>query len=118
MKFTMALKYALHYKVPLQVFQYYFKFQHIDPEDWVVKVTRGFPATDNFLEKFRIRPNAVLMRNLYERLSIYTNEYHERKIRNYVSYHTELTKNGIFVPGCASSNRSYWLAVCCVSNKS
>ena len=80
-------------------------------------MTRGFEPAENYLEKFRVRPNAAMMRNLHERLSNYTPLYHEQKISHYVNFHNELTKNGVFVPGCAAQNRSYWLAVCCVANK-
>ena len=58
----------------------YFDLQNIDFEDWIVEKMRGFPASDKFLNKFRIKPNAALLRNLHYRLFKYTGEMHMKKI--------------------------------------
>jgi hypothetical protein len=90
----------------------------MDFEDWVIAKMRGFPAQDKFLEKFRIRPNAALLRNLHYRLSNYTGKMHVTKIRNYAYLNEMLTSNNVFIPGCAvGSNRSAWLMPIAVSNK-
>lgn len=118
MRFALLLKYLLHYRYPVMLSAMYMDWQHIDFEDWTIAKTRGFPAGVNFLEKFRIRPNAALMRNLHQRLVNYTAEIHSHKISNYMNMNLELTKNGIMVPGCAAgTNRSCWLQSMLVSNK-
>jgi len=61
----------------------YFDFQHMDFEDWIVAKMRGFPAQDKFLDKFRVKPNAALLRNLHYRTAGYTSEMHVEKIFNY-----------------------------------
>lgn len=58
----------------------YFDFQHMDFEDWIIAKMRGFPASDKFLSKFRIKPNAALLKNLHFRTSGYTGEEHNKKI--------------------------------------
>jgi hypothetical protein len=67
----LMLKLALHYKAPLIAFIKFFEFQHVDAEDWTIMMTRGFAPGDDFLGKFRVKPNAALYKNLYERLSKY-----------------------------------------------
>jgi hypothetical protein len=67
----LMLKFALHYKAPLIAFIKYFEFQHLDGEDWTITMTRGFAPGGDFLEKFRVKPNAALYKNLFERLSKY-----------------------------------------------
>ncbi len=79
---------------------------------------RGFPAQDQFLGKFRIKPVAALLKCLVYRLKDYNKEMHEAKIYNFKYMNKLLTDNGIFVPGCAhGSNRSCWLMPVLVSNK-
>lgn len=58
----------------------YMKFTSQDVEDYVVALTRGFPKTDNFLQRFRIKPNAALLANLHYRCADYTPEMHQKKI--------------------------------------
>ena len=46
--------------------------------------TRGFAATDgDFLEKFRIKPNASLLAMIYHRTATYTGSDFIKKIANY-----------------------------------
>jgi len=43
---------------------------------------------------------------------------HEKKIRNFQMVNSELTKNGMFVPGCArGTDRSAWLCPLLVADK-
>ena len=119
MRTTFLLKNLIHKATFVKMFLSYMKFEHIDPEDYVVAKVRGFPATEDFLEKFRIRPNAALVRNLHFRLNNYTNTDHQRKISNFMRTNQAMTEAGIFVPGCIKgTDRSCWLLPICVSNKS
>ena len=90
----------------------------MDFEDWVVAKMRGFPAEDAFLQKFRIKPNAALIKNIAYRTENYTGAQHMEKIWNYTYMNQVMNENGIFIPGCAvGSNRSAWLLPILVSNK-
>ena len=79
---------------------------------------RGFPPGENFLQRFRMKPNAALIRNIVSRTRGYTKEMHIKKIRNFQIVNSELTKNGMFVPGCArGTDRSVWLCPLLVADK-
>ena len=75
-KTTFLLKYVLHTKTLVKAADYYFRFQRADLEDFFVSKMRGFPPNDNFLERFRIKPNAPLLRNIATRLRDYTDDQH------------------------------------------
>ena len=62
------LKKLIHNKLPLTLLNMYMRHESIDTEDYVVSLTRGFPPDSEFLQKFRVRPNAALMKNLLYRL--------------------------------------------------
>lgn len=80
---------------------------------------RGFPPNENFLERFRIKPNAALLRNIATRVIGYTDTEHQAKIKNFMFVNVALTNNGHFIPGCAvGTNRSAWLLPLIVANKS
>jgi hypothetical protein len=80
---------------------------------------RGFAATENYLQKYRLRCNAAMLNNIIARVESYTSEMHRKKIQNYVTLNDALKNAGIFVPGCAfnSSQRSFWQLPLLVSNK-
>lgn len=75
-KTTFLLKYVLHTKTLVKAADYYFKFQRQDLEDFFVSNMRGFAPNENFLQRFRIRPNAALLRNIAFRVKGYNNEQH------------------------------------------
>ena len=82
-KKTYLLGLSLTNKKLVWSFQTYFeRFRREDIEEFTVKRMRGFPPGDNFLERFRIRPNAALIRNIALRTQNYTNEMHQAKIFN------------------------------------
>lgn len=62
---------------------YFDRIKRVDVEDFFIANIRGFPDGDNFLHRFRIRPNAALIRNIAMRVKGYTNEMHQAKIRNF-----------------------------------
>lgn len=79
---------------------------------------RGFPPGDDFLARFRISPNAALVRNIAMRTENYTSEVHQKKIKGLQYFNSELTKAGLFVPGCArGTDRSAWLCPVIVADK-
>jgi len=73
-KTTFLLKYIVHTKALVKAADYYFRLQRTDLEDFFVSKMRGFPPGDNFLTRFRIKPNAPLLRNMASRLNGYTQE--------------------------------------------
>jgi len=93
---------VIHKNLPFKLFLSYMKWENMDHEDVLTALARGFPSTDNFKMKFRIRPNAALLKNLHLRLHGHTKEAHKKTIKNYMHTIAELTKEGIFVPGCAA----------------
>lgn len=118
-KTTFLIKHILNQKTLVRAAEYYFKTQRIDIEDFLVSKMRGFPGEDNFLQRFRIRPNAALLRNIAYRTTGYTEAEHQEKIKNFMHINVHLTSNGHFVPGCAVGvNRSAWLLPMIVANKS
>jgi uncharacterized FlgJ-related protein len=76
MKKMFVLKNLIHRKVALGLFLKYMQFESMDIEDYVVALTRGFVAEEDFLIKFRVKPNAALMKNLVYRLGKYSKEQH------------------------------------------
>lgn len=84
MRKTFLLKNLIHRQSLLAGFLALMKFEHIDVEDYVTDKVRGFAKTENFLDKFRIRPTASLFRNLHFRLCNYTAEKHQKKIENFM----------------------------------
>lgn len=76
-KKTYLLGLSLTNKALVWSFKTYFeRFRREDIEEFTIKRMRGFAPGDNFLERFRIRPNAALIRNIALRTSNYTNEMH------------------------------------------
>ena len=73
-KTTFLLKYIVNTKVLVKAADYYFRLQRTDLEDFFVSSMRGFAPNENFLQRFRIKPNAPLLRNMAFRLSSYTKE--------------------------------------------
>lgn len=105
-------------EMAIRIADNYFDFQHMDFEDWIIARMRGFPASDNFLNKFRVKPNAALLKNLHYRTCGYSTQEHTEKIKNYSFMNQTMTNNGVFIPGCAvGQNRSAWLMPITVSNK-
>lgn len=81
-------------------------------------MVRGFGDSENYLEKFRIKPNASLLRNLHYRTFKYSNVDHQKKIHNYMRTNAALSEAGIFIPGQVKhDDRSCWLLPMLVSNK-
>lgn len=109
----------LNSKTLVKAADYYFKLQRIDVEDFFVSRMRGFPPNENFLSRFRVKPNAALLRNIASRVIGYTDADHKAKIKNFMDVNVHLTSNGHFIPGCAvGANRSAWLLPLIVANKS
>ena len=76
-KKTYFLGLSLTNKALVWSFKTYFeRFRREDIEEFTVKRMRGFPPGENFLERFRVRPNAALIRNIALRTKNYTNEMH------------------------------------------
>jgi hypothetical protein len=118
MRKMFVLKNLIHRKVSLGLFLKYMQHESMDIEDFVVSLTRGFVADQDFLLKFRVKPNAALLKNLVYRLGKYSKEQHIQKIQPHMTVNNEMTKAGIFVPGCFhGSERSNWLQPIVVSNK-
>jgi len=46
---------------------YFTKLTSQDAEEFLVSKMRGFPPGDNFLDRFRIKPNAALLKNIAAR---------------------------------------------------
>lgn len=110
MKQFTLIKKLIHNRLPLGLLNKYMDYRSQDTEDFVVAKLRGFGAAENFLHKFRIKPSACLLRNIHYRCSNYTAKMHQDKIAMHQLTNSEMTKNGIFVPGCFhGSNRSCWL---------
>jgi hypothetical protein len=79
---------------------------------------RGFAPGDSFLDRFRIKPHAAVVRNLAIRTKDYTDEMHREKISNMQFINSELTKHGMVIPGCArGTDRSAWLLPMIVADK-
>ena len=97
----------------------YFAWRQIDFEDYLISKIRGF-ATDpsNYLSKFRIQPNAPLLKMIYEKQRNYDKKIHAQRIRNFKRMTSALQEAGYFVPGSgAPATRSYWLYPFPVQNK-
>jgi len=78
-------------------------------EEFFVSLGRGFSKEDNFLEKFRIRPSAGLLKFMYIRISTFNKQVNEKKIRRCMwAVHT-FREVGILVPGFAVRERNFWL---------
>jgi len=74
MRKMFVLKNLIHRKVSLGLFLKYMQHESMDIEDFVVSLTRGFVADQDFLLKFRVKPNAALLKNLVYRLAKYSKE--------------------------------------------
>jgi dTDP-4-amino-4,6-dideoxygalactose transaminase len=82
---------------------------HFDYKKKVVALMRGFAPSDNFLQKFRLRPSAALLSFLHYRLTTFDEEHFKAAMMN-VHLGTQILEgNGLSVPGSKSLNRSYWL---------
>ena len=87
-----------------------------DIEEVIVSSVRGFSQDADFLQKFRIQPNAPLMAMIYERTANYGEaDFLERNV-NYRRMTRALTEAGIYVPGQFVKDRSFWLYTLPVSN--
>ena len=96
----------------------YFEHKKQDMEDYLVSKLRGFASTDNFLNKFRLKCNAALIKNMIYRIESYTPANHNDKISNYSMLNNKLVNSGLFVPGCAwDQDRSFWQFPFLVANK-
>ena len=97
----------------------YFKWRNLDLEDYLISKIRGFAVDpENFLSKFRIQPNAPLLKMLFEKNRVYDKRAHEKKVANFKKMTAALTDAGFFVPGSAvAKTRSYWLYPFPIQNK-
>ena len=80
MKQFTLIKKIIHSRLGLGSINKYMAFTGGDTEDFVVAKLRGFGAAENFLQKFRIRPSAGLLRNIHWRCSNYSSKMHQDKI--------------------------------------
>lgn len=89
-----------------------------DPEQEQLKMLRGFPATNEpFLNKFHVKPSAALIRMLIDRTKHYSHKDHLAKTEPSNRMSVALSTNGIFVPGYAVVDRSYWLLPIAMPNR-
>ena len=96
----------------------YFKARGQDMEAELVKQLRGFPATDEpYLNKYRLRPCAPLIKMIIHQTKGYSNKEHKVKIENYHRMSVALSTNGVFIPGYLNFDRSYWLCPIVVPNR-
>jgi hypothetical protein len=96
----------------------YFKARGQDIETELVKQMRGFPATDEpYLNKYRVRPCAPLMKQIIDQTKGYSSKDHKAKIENFHRMSVALSTNGVFVPGYLNYDRSYWLCPIVVPNR-
>lgn len=79
---------------------------------------RGFPPTNEpYLNKFHVKPSAPLIRMLIDRTKGYSHKEHLAKTEPSNRMSVALSTNGIFVPGYAMVDRSYWLLPIAVPNR-
>ena len=75
------------------------RMRNKDIEEAIISNIRGFSADADFLQKFRVQPNAALMAMIYERTANYPEaDFLERNV-NYRRMTRALTEAGIYVPG-------------------
>ena len=92
------------------------RMRNKDIEETIISSIRGFSADADFLQKFRVQPNAPLMAMIYERTANYTEaDFLERNV-NYRRMTRALTEAGIYVPGQFVKDRSFWLYIIPVQN--
>lgn len=107
------------HKGPMHLLDSYMRYKGQNMEDFLVSMIRGFNPNDpNFLQKFRIQPNAALLKVIYFATSSYNEAVHVKRVKNHDLLARELNKSGVFIPGAKNiGNRSFWLFPVMVPNK-
>jgi len=89
-----------------------------DSENELLKFVRGFPASDEpYLMKYRVKPSAPLIKMIVSKTKNYSHREHIAKLENFNRMSVALQANGIFVPGYAMNDRSYFLCPLVVPNR-
>ena len=96
----------------------YFRLMGQDQEEVLVAKLRGFPASDEpYLNKYRLKPCAPLIKMIIETTKNYSNQDHLTKIENFSRMAVALSTNGVFIPGYKNVDRSYWMCPVIVPNR-
>lgn len=86
-------------------------------EEFYVRLSRGFAPTEDFMSKFRWQNHVGSLAFIYERMIHFNSDDHVLQVKPFELSNQEFDKAGLYCPGRAIKDRSYWLFPMILPNK-